>query len=160
MAGILVVYHSRSGNTEAMAEAVVEGVRAAGVEADLRRPHEVKADELPGYEGIAAGSPAYYGMPAAEIMQMFDDSVVVHGQLAGRPGIAFSSAGNLGGGGETVCMGILQMMLVHGMVALGHARGGHYGPVSVGHPDGKVLEQCRAVGEALAKMVLRLRASA
>lgn len=158
MTGILVVYHSRSGNTEAMAKAVAEGVCAGGVEAVLRRPNEVRADDLLEYEGMAVGSPAYYGMPAAEIMQLFDDSVTIHGQLAGRPGIAFSSAGNLGGGGETVCMGILQMMLVHGMVALGHARGAHYGPVSVGHPDEAALTQCRAVGEALAKMVLRLRA--
>lgn len=158
MPGILVAYHSRSGNTEVMADAVAEGVRRGGVEADLRRIGEVKGDRLPDYEGIAVGSPTYYGMPAAPLMQMFEESVRVHGQMVGRPGIAFASAENLGGGAETVCMALLKMMLVHGMLALGHVRGSHYGPVSVGTPDAKVLEQCRAAGEALAGLVLRLRA--
>ena len=53
-----VVYWSGTGNTEAMARAVAEGMTAAGAEAVLLTPAEVAPGELNAYAAIAFGCPA------------------------------------------------------------------------------------------------------
>lgn len=157
MERILVAYYSKSGNTRAMAEAVAEGVAEAGLEADSRPVPDLQAADLLDYAGYIFGSPTYYGLPAAAVKELFDESVAVHGRLAGRVGAAFASAANTGGGNETTVLALLQMMLVHGMVVVGVAQGDHYGPVSVGPPTARTLEQCRAHGRRVAELVQALR---
>ena len=112
MAKILIVYYSRTGNTEKMAERVAKGVTKAGAEATVKAVGETKADELKDYDGIILGSPTYYGTMAAEIKQLLDDSVAFHGQLAGKVGGAFSSSANMGGGNETTVMDMLKALLM------------------------------------------------
>lgn len=143
MSDILVAYYSRSGNTKAMAEVIAREIEENGVTCDLRDVKDVELPELLSYKAIFVGSPAYYGLPAAEIIKFFDESVGLHGRLEGMIGSAFSSAGNVGGGAETTCLSILQMMLVHGMVVTGSARGGHYGPVSIGEPNEMAIKHCK-----------------
>ena len=53
-----VVYWSGTGNTEAMAHAVAEGMTAAGAEAVLLTPTEVAPGDLNVYAAIAFGCPA------------------------------------------------------------------------------------------------------
>ncbi len=53
-----VVYWSGTGNTEAMASAVLEGMTSAGAEAKLYTAAEFGADLLDGLEAIAFGCPA------------------------------------------------------------------------------------------------------
>ena len=48
-----VIYWSGTGNTEAMAHAVAEGMTAAGVEAVLLTPAEVQPGDLNTYDAIA-----------------------------------------------------------------------------------------------------------
>lgn len=158
MPKILIAYFTKSGNTRTMAESVAEGARGvADCEVVLKPINEIiEAAEMLDYDGFVVGSPVYYGMPAAPIKQLFDNSVVLHGRLAGRVGAAFASSGNVGGGNETTCMAILQMMLVHGMFAVGAAQGDHYGPVAVGKPDKKSLAQCVLHGKRTAKLVAAL----
>jgi NAD(P)H dehydrogenase (quinone) len=156
VAKIIVVYHSRGGSTRKMAELVVEGAAGAGVETDLRDIGSVEARELLEYDGIVVGSPTYYGHMAAEIKKLFDQSVRFHGKLEGKVGGAFASAANIGGGNETTIRGILDALLVHGMVVRGTSHGDHYGPVSIGAPDARVEEQCRALGARIAQLVKKL----
>ena len=52
-----VVYWSGTGNTEAMAQAVAEGMTAAGAEAVLLTPDQVQPGELKTYGAIAFGCP-------------------------------------------------------------------------------------------------------
>lgn len=156
MAKVLVVYYSRSGATEAMAELVAEGVRAAGAETNLRPVGDVSPDDLLGYDGIIAGSPTYYGHMAAEMKKLFDESVKHHGKLSGKVGGAFSSAANIGGGNETTIRGILDAMLIHGMIVQGTPSGDHYGPVSIGKPDERAAGQCRSLGRRVAELAARL----
>ena len=53
-----VIYWSGTGNTEAMARAIVEGMTAAGAEAVLLTPAEVAPGDLNAYAAIAFGCPA------------------------------------------------------------------------------------------------------
>ncbi|HOX06938.1 MAG TPA: flavodoxin domain-containing protein, partial [Planctomycetota bacterium] len=116
---MIVLYHSRTGNTEKMARAVAEGAIAAGAEAVTSRVDGFKAEHLRDYGAIAIGSPTYYGGMAAEVKKLIDESVRLHGSLDGKIGGAFASSANVGGGNETTVMDILQAMLIHGMVIQG-----------------------------------------
>jgi len=156
MAKILVVYDSRTGNTEKMARLVARGAQEAGAQVDVKKVGETSAEELLNYDGIIAGSPTYYGQMSAPLKGLFDDSVKFHGKLAGKVGGAFSSSANIGGGNETTILGILQCMLIHGMVVQGTSAGDHYGPVAIGAPDDRAGEQCVSLGRRVAELVQKL----
>ncbi len=156
MARVLVVYHSETGHTAALAACVAGGARDAGAEVDLRVADELDAEELLGYDGIIAGSPTYYGLMSAPIKALFDESVEFHGRLTGKVGGAFTSAANIGGGNETTILSILQAMLIHGMIVQGTASGDHYGPVAINAPDERAEEQARALGRRVAELTARL----
>ena len=53
-----VIFWSGTGNTEAMAEAVAEGIRAAGAEADVLPVAAITAEEAAAYDVLALGCPA------------------------------------------------------------------------------------------------------
>ena len=157
MSKILIVYYSRTGNTEKMAEEIVKGAKKEKIAVTLKRVEEVKVDDLLNYDGIIIGSPTYYGTMAAQIKKLLDDSVRFHGKLEGKVGAAFASSANVGGGNETTILDIINAMLIHGMVISGDPQGDHYGPVAIGAPDGRVLKQCLRLGERTAKLLLRLQ---
>lgn len=156
MPSVLILYYTRTGNTEKMARFVEEGVKAAGGKAVVKPVADASIDDLEKADGIVIGSPTYYGLPAAEIIQLINDSVKKHGRLEGKVGAAFSSSANIGGGNETVILAIIQAMLVHGMVVQGTPKGDHYGPVSIGAPDERAEKQCRLLGERVAKLADKL----
>ena len=158
MPKVLVLYYSRTGNTEKMARCVAEGAKIKGVDVELKKVQDTQAEELLDADAIIVGSPVYYGLMSAETKHLFDESVKFHGRLAGKVGGAFASSANIGGGNETTVMGILQMMLIHGMIVQGTAEGDHYGPVAIGAPDERVTPQCAALGRRVAELVKRLAA--
>ena len=86
MPKVLIVYYSRSGNTEAMAKLVAEGVELEGVEVECKKVADTSVDDLLAADGIILGSPTYYGTMAAEIKKLLDDSVRYHGKLDGKVG--------------------------------------------------------------------------
>ena len=56
MSKVAVIYWSGTGNTEAMANAVTEGAKAAGAEVDLLTCADVSGTD--GYDSVALGCPA------------------------------------------------------------------------------------------------------
>lgn len=58
MAKVAVVFWSGSGNTEAMANAVMDGVTKGGAEGELIRVGDFSADRIADYDGILMGCPA------------------------------------------------------------------------------------------------------
>lgn len=156
MAKALVLYYSRSGNTQKMAQCIAEAINKEGVEAKVADVKDVKADDLLNYDAIVVGSPTYYGTMAAEIKKLFDDSVKFHGKLDGKIGGAFSSSANIAGGNETTILDILNAMLIHGMIIHGDPQGDHYGPVAIGEPDGRAVKECGRFGQRLGKLTKKL----
>ncbi|NOX96538.1 MAG: flavodoxin family protein [Nitrospirae bacterium] len=156
MAKVLVIYYSRTGNTEKMAQLVGEGAKSEGVEVEVKKVGDVQPEEFLEAEGIVLGSPTYYGSPAAEIKSLLDKSVKFHGQLEGKVGAAFSSSANIGGGNETTIMDILKAFLIHGMIIQGDSQGGHYGTVAIGAPDSRADSQCKRLGQRVAQLVKKL----
>ena len=156
MATGLVIYYSRSGNTKLMAKTIAEAMEAAGLPTKLKSVEETKIADLLGADAIVVGSPTYYGRMAAPIAQLFDESVGKHGKLDGKIGAAFSSSSNIAGGNETTIISILETLLIHGMIVQGDPQGDHYGPVSIGKPDEKALNQCRRRGQRIAELTRSL----
>lgn len=152
----LVIYYSRSGNTQKMAQLIGEGINREGVEAQVKDIKDVQAEDLLKYEAIVIGSPTYYGTMAAEIKKLFDDSVRFHGKLDGKVGGAFASSANIAGGNETTILDILNAMLIHGMIVQGDPQGDHYGPVAINAPDARSIKECARFGSRLAKLVKRI----
>lgn len=153
---ILVGYYSRSGNTRKMAEAVAKGVKQADVDVDLKDVTTVNVDDLLLYDAFIFGSPTYYGLMAAEMKKLLDDSIKYHGKLAGRIAGAFTSAGGIGGGAETTVLSILEALLIHGMIIVGEAGNFHYGPVAIGKPDEKTLTACTKYGTKISELAKRI----
>lgn len=153
MAKILVVYYSQTGNTMKMAEIIAEGINKEGPCAVLKELKDVKAGELSEYEGIVIGSPTYYGAMAYQVKALFDESVKYHGKLEGKIGGAFTSSANVAGGNETTILGILNAMLIHGMIIQGDPLGDHYGPVAIGSVDARARKECLRFGSRIARLV-------
>ncbi|MCX5707253.1 MAG: NAD(P)H-dependent oxidoreductase [Candidatus Omnitrophica bacterium] len=153
MARAIVIYYSRSGNTKKMAELIAEGIKKEEVEVTLKDIKDVNVDELLKYDGIAIGSPTYYGTMASQIKQLFDDSVKFHGKLEGKFGAAFASSANTAGGNETTILDILNAMLIHGMIIQGDCQGDHYGAVAIGAPDIRSIKECLRMGGRFAKLI-------
>ncbi|MBD3426249.1 MAG: flavodoxin family protein [Candidatus Omnitrophica bacterium] len=157
MKKIAVVYYSKTGNTESMAKLVEEGAKMEqDVQVVLKKIEDFPAKEALDYDALIIGSPTYYGLMAYQVKKFLDDSVAFHGKLSGKVGAAFTSAANIGGGNETTITGILDAMLIHGMIIQGEHSGDHYGPVSIGEPDDRVEMQCRALGRKVASLVKKV----
>lgn len=153
---ILIVYDSRSGNTEKMAYAVAEGVREEDVDVVIRKVDDASVDELPDADGVILGSPVYYGLPTGKIKEFVDASVKYHGKLDGKVGGAFASSGGIHTGAETTIIALHEALLIHGMIVQGTSGANHYGAASVGAPDDNDRENCKKLGNRVASLVKRL----
>lgn len=58
MSKVAVVYWSGTGNTEAMADLVVEGIEAKGAQAEQIQAADFDASQIDNYDAIAFGCPA------------------------------------------------------------------------------------------------------
>jgi NAD(P)H dehydrogenase (quinone) len=155
---ILVVYDSKTGNTEKMALAVAEGAeQIRGVEVSVKRVGQTSVKDLLSVDGIVMGSPTYYGQMSAKLKALIDESVEIHGKLEGKVGAAFTSSGGTATGAETTLLSILQAMLVHGMVVQGRSDNKHYGAAAVGSPRKRELEYCMVLGKRVASLVVKLK---
>jgi len=153
MASVLVLYYSRTGNTQKMAKIITEELKVKGQDATLKAIDDVNVDELEAADGVIIGSPTYYGTMAAQIKTLLDETVKIHGKLDGKVGGAFSSAANIAGGNETTILDIINALLIHGFIIQGDPKGSHYGPVSIGTPDDRVEKECKRFADRFSNLL-------
>lgn len=108
MEKILIMYYSKTGHTEEMAQSVTEGVKAEGLDVEVKLVQEAKVEDLLSADGIILGSSTYYGIMAGPLKNFIDESIKYHGKLAGKVGGAFATSGVLGGGNETTVLDIVK----------------------------------------------------
>jgi len=157
MAHVIVTYFSVTGHTEALAKAVVGGVRSvAGVTCELKPVAEMSNEDWLEADGIIVGSPTYFGQMAAEVKALFDETVKIYGKLEGKVGAAFTTSGGAGCGHELTNMSIITAMLVSGMVVQGTTKGPHFGPFAVGKPREEDLAKATDLGIRVADLTLKL----
>lgn len=159
MAKILIVYESKTGNTEKMATAVAEGAKQIpGTEVVLKKVDKAATDDLLKADGIIMGSPTYYGQMSGTLKAFIDETEKIHGKLNGKVGGAFTSSGGTACGAETTLLSILATMLIHGMVVQGNPNNKHYGAASVGAPQKKDVEICHELGKRVATLAAKVNA--
>ena len=137
---IAVVYWSSTGNTEAMAQAVIEGARKAGASAELFTATEFDGNKMDAFDAISFGCPAMGAeeLEDSEFAPMFESC---ESKLSGKKIALFGSYGWGDGewmrtweencrdkGANLVCDSVICQET----------------------PDDEALSACRSLGEALA----------
>lgn len=163
---VLVSYYSKTGNTQALAEAVGRGVMMVeGVQLVLKTIEETTEDDLLAAGAIIVGSPVYNAIMAPQV-QSFMLSWPFHGQrMKDKLGAAFVTAGGISAGEETAMLSILKAMLIHNMVVVGGdhwtsafgasaiVEEGPFGESSSLHPD--FIEKGERLGKRVAELLVR-----
>ena len=145
MTSILVVYHSQSGHTQKMAESVANGAACIeGVTVSLKRASEADLRDLLECDGLAIGSPEYFGYMAGMVKDFFDrtyDAARGKKEVFKKPYVVFISAGNDGTGAlnniERICTGY-QFKKVYDPV------------IAKGEIDSDILIRCDQLGKTIA----------
>ena len=140
MKKIAVIYWSGTGNTEAMAQAVCEGAKAAGADAALLPVSAVSAADALGYDALALGCPAM-GSEQLEETEFEPFFTALEPSLNGRPLAIFGSyswaEGQWMQDWQLRCQAAGAALCADGLAVYDA-------------PDADALEQCRALGKTLA----------
>jgi len=140
MAKVAVVFYSGTGNTEAMANAVADGVKSKGGEAELIQCVDFNASMIPNYDSFAFGCPAM----GSEVLEEGDFDPMftsVESSLAGKKVGLFGSYG--WGDGEWM-RNWVDRCKADGIDLVGE------GVIANEAPDDDAVKECNALGEALA----------
>ena len=120
MAHVLIVYASRTGETENIANLIGEGIRMAGHEATVTKTDKIKKEEdLQNFDALVLGSATYHG----EMMQGMKTLLFLaeKAQLEGRIGGAFGAFGWSGEAAVRIydtMLNIFKMNMVGGPLSL------------------------------------------
>ena len=143
MQKILVVYHSQTGNTRKMAEAVAEGAsRIDETEVVMKMASDATLEDLLDCAGVALGTPENFGYMSGALKDFFDRTFYpAEGKAFRKPYVVFISAGNDGSG----ALNSIER------IALGYPFKKVYDPViAKGEVTEDIIEKCRELGETLA----------
>jgi flavorubredoxin len=144
MPKILVLYYSRTGNTERMAKAVVEGAKSVGG-VDVELSYHVDAEDLAGFDAVLVGAPTYNHEIPIDMERLFEDAAAKGISLKGKVGGAF---GSYGWSGEApkfvseVMKNKFEMRLVGEPLLAKYA------------PDQKTLDLCRDLGRRVSETLI------
>src|SRR5690349_13233937 len=163
---VLVTYHSLSGNTERMAEAVVEGAKGIpGTAVVMKRVGQVTADDLFSSDAIVVGSPVYWTNMSGEVKAFFDNWQFKFGvfrefMMKNKIGAAFATGGQLSSGKEVTMLTILGAMLGNQMIVV--SGGGAFGAYATTEGDSpgidkKELADAQTLGRRVAEVAAMLR---
>ncbi len=160
---VLVTYHSLSGNTERMAEAVAEGARSVpGAAVAMKRVSQVTADDLFTADAIVVGSPVYWSNMSGEVKTFFDNWQFKFGvfpdfKMKNKVGAAFATGGQISSGKEVTMLTILAAMLGNQMIVV--SGGGAFGASATTEGNSPGIDnQESADAQALGKRVAEVAA--
>jgi NAD(P)H dehydrogenase (quinone) len=152
----IVVYDSKTGNTEKMALAISQGMQQNGVDTRVKRVDKATLNDLMEADAIVLGSPTYFANMTTKMKDFIDKSIKIYpDKLADKAGAAFTVCDGVGG--DMTVLAFLQAMLLHRMVVIGPESGG-FGAVQVGDVDEKCLSDCQAFGNRIAAFTVALEA--
>jgi NAD(P)H dehydrogenase (quinone) len=138
---VLVLYYSRYGATEKMAQLIARGIeQTSNIEARVRTVPSVSANteaseaeipsegaiycsetDLKNCSGLIVGSPTRFGNMAAALKYFIDGTGAIwaSGSLIDKPVATFTSTSSLHGGQETTLLTMAIPLIHHGMVYCG-----------------------------------------
>ncbi|OUU78943.1 MAG: NAD(P)H:quinone oxidoreductase, type IV [Gammaproteobacteria bacterium TMED78] len=141
MKKILVLYYSRKGSTNALANHAARGVESVGLEAVMRSLPSIASDnnsksiednpskgapfaslnDLKNCDGLLLGSPTRFGNMAAPVKFFLDQtsSIWLEGSLIDKPFGLFTSSNSMHAGQETTLLTMAIPLIHHGMIWVG-----------------------------------------
>ena len=141
---ILVLYYSRTGNTEKMANAVVAGAKSVG-KMEVELSYHVNAEDLSEFDAILVGAPTYNHEMPLDMERLFEDAAAESISLKGKVGGAF---GSYGWSGEApkylleIMKNKFEMRMVEQPLLAKYA------------PDEKTLDKCRDLGRRVSETLM------
>lgn len=144
MPKILILYYSRSGNTEKMATAVAEGARDVGT-VDVELNFHVNAEDLLGFDAILIGAPTYHHDMPIDMKKLFEDAAAKGVNLKGK---MFGAFGSYGWSGEAPKLLLEIMKNKFEMHVIEPPLLARY------VPDGNMLGQCRDLGKRVSETLM------
>ncbi len=157
-----MLFDSRGGLTEQLAEAIADGVRSVPeAEVLYHRIHETEPAALGqiDFQALVLGSPNWSGM-TGKLKDWFDYSgdLWESGAIAGRIGAAFTAGYSRSGGIEATLLQLIHLLLSHGLVLVGlpwsetmRQSGSYYGATAHGAVTDQDREQAKALGRRVAE---------
>jgi NAD(P)H dehydrogenase (quinone) len=171
-AQVLIVYYSRHGNTQQMAEAVAEAAgRVEGVAARTVRVEDCTKEDLEAADGLVLGCPTYFAsIPGTMKLAMDDWNWKWQVDFTNKVGGAFTTGGGQTGGKEFTAVSLLLFMLSNRMIVAGPLyeaieRGTEWGelgssamtgPLDPGVSEGQ-LDAARRLGDRIARLAHKLK---
>lgn len=144
MPKILVLYYSRTGNTEKMAEAVVEGAKRVG-NVDVELSYHVDAEDLSGFDAVLVGTPTYNHTIPIDMERIFEDAAAKGMSLKDKVGGAFGSYG-WSGEAPRFILEIMKNKFEMRVVEL---------PLQAKYaPDEKTLAKCQDLGKRVSETLM------
>lgn len=143
MPKVLILYYSRSGNTEKMAMAVAEGATTVqGMTVDLRL--HATPEELFNADAVIIGMPTYHHDMTNDMKRLLEETAFKGTNLKGKIGTTF---GSYGWSGEAPHLILEIMENKFEMKVLKP-------PLLIKYtPDEKGLEECRKLGKNVAEQI-------
>lgn len=144
MKHLLLIHHSQSGHTTALAEAVAAGAAEFADEVELRqrRAFEAGLEDLLWAQGLLIGTPENFGYLSGAVKDFLDRTYYpAEGRTVGLPWAMFVSAGNDGSGAvralERIATGYGWNRVAEALVVRGEV-------------DAAALARARELGQTLA----------
>ncbi|HWR54063.1 MAG TPA: flavodoxin family protein [Bryobacteraceae bacterium] len=166
---ILIAYHSETGNTAKLAQAVREGAAAVGgVEVTMRKTAEVTGRDMTSADAVLVGTPVYWGSVSGETKSFLDRLAntlrkarpeMGEGRLAG----VFCTGGAVASGKDLARLTAIAAFLAMRFAVVGGVDSEGYGilgpqATTVSNaPNASELTEATAFGQRFARVARRLR---
>jgi flavorubredoxin len=90
MADVIIIYDSKTGNTEKAAQEILSGVKESGASVELKRVDDVTVEDVRKAKGVILGSPNIYNNYSAK-MRAFVDTELARAKPYDKVGAAFGT---------------------------------------------------------------------
>ena len=145
MPKLLILYYSRTGNTEKMAKAVAEGAKTiANVDVELK--YYATANELAEADAIILGTPTYHHDTTTDMKNLLEEVAVRGINLKDKIGATFGSYGWSGEAPELlleIMRNKFKMKTIEPSLRIKYT------------PNEKDLEECRKLGKNVAEKIAK-----
>ena len=162
---ILIVSHSVSGKTQKMAESVLAGVqRVGGVQVIMKEISSATVNDVLTSDAVIVGCPVQNGNPSPEILTFIRSWPFEGWPMRDKIGAVFVTGGGISAGEELAQLGLIQALMVQGMLVVG---GGNWEssfgasavtaekPFDGATPDRMFLIKAEALGQRVAEAARR-----
>ena len=162
---IMIVSHSVSGKTQKMAESVLAGAqRVDGVEVIMKEITTATVSDVLTSDAVIVGCPVQNGNPSPEILSFIRSWPFEGWPMRDKIGAVFVTGGGISAGEELAQLGLIQALMVQGMLVVG---GGNWEssfgasavtaekPFDGATPDRMFLIKAEALGQRVAQAARR-----